>query len=178
MNGMTDTARWIRSDDTHPIDSWSRIGRGVSQGMLAGLAGVAFMTAGEKVEQRLTGRPDSFMPAHTLERLLRRPQLPDSQRMALNVAMHVGQAALLGAWRGVMAEGGLRGWRASSAFTVIRLSTDQTLENVTGQGAPPWTWPRRELAVDVLHKTVYAFATGFVADRLATRTPAWIRARS
>jgi hypothetical protein len=178
MNGMTDATRWIESDDTHPIDSWSRIGSGVWKGMLSGLAGVAVMTAGEKVEQRLTGRPDSFMPAHTLERLLRLPQRPDQQRVVLNAAMHVGQAVLVGAWRGVMAEGGLRGWRASSAFTVIRLSTDQTLENVTGQGAPPWTWPRRELAVDVVHKTVYAFTTGFVADRLTARTPAWVRARS
>lgn len=175
---MTDTARWIRSDDTHPIDSWRRIGDGVWKGMLAGLVGVAVMTAGEKAEQRLTGRPDSFMPAHTLERLLKLPQRPDGQRRVLNVAMHVGQAALLGAWRGAMAEGGLRGWRASAAFTLIRLSTDQTLENVTGQGAPPWTWPRRELAIDALHKTVYAFATGFVADRLATRIPAWVSARS
>jgi hypothetical protein len=92
--------------------------------------------------------------------------------------MHAGQAALLGAWRGVMAEGGLRGWRASAVFTVIRLSTDQTLENVTGQGAPPWTWPRRELIVDVLHKTVYAFVTGLVADALADDPPAWQAARS
>ena len=36
-------------------------------------------------------------------------------------------------------------------FTVIRLANDQTLENDMGQGAPPWTWPCKELAVDVLH---------------------------
>ncbi len=175
---MADPQRWIQSDSTHPIDVWGRIGSGVAKGALAGLAGVAVMTAGEKLEQRLTGRPNSFMPAHTLERLLRMPQKPDSDRTVLNVVMHVGQAVLLGAWRGVMAEGGLRGWRASTAFAVIRLSTDQTLENATGQGAPPWTWPRRELVVDVAHKAVYAFATGFVADRLAASTPAWVQART
>jgi len=73
--------------------------------------------------------------------------------------------------RGIMAQGGLRGPRASAAFTVIRLSVDQTLENVTGQGAPPWTWPHRELAADVLHKAVYAFTTGVVADALADNPP-------
>jgi hypothetical protein len=46
------------------------------RGLLAGLVGVAVMTAGEKVEQLLTGRPSSFVPAHTLERLLRRPRKP------------------------------------------------------------------------------------------------------
>ncbi|NYE44083.1 hypothetical protein [Streptomyces fulvorobeus] len=35
--------------------------------------------------------------------------------------------------------------------------------------APPSTWPRKELVVDVLHKAVYAFATGAVADALAAR---------
>jgi hypothetical protein len=33
--------------------------------------------------------------------------------------------------------------------------------------APPWTWPRDELLVDVAGKAVYAFVTGAVADRLA-----------
>ncbi len=129
------------------------------------------MTVASKVEQAVTGRPDSFVPAHTLERLLGRPTLPDEQRRGFNWAMHWGTGIALGPWRGVMAEAGLRGPWASAMFTVIRLSTDQTFENATGVGAPPWTWPRRELLVDVLGKSVYAFATGLVADRLAITPP-------
>jgi hypothetical protein len=136
------------------------------------------LTLGEKLEQAITKRPDSFMPAHTLERVLGLRQKPDRERRMLNMGMHVGQAILLGAWRGVMAEGGLRGPRASAMFAVVRLANDQTLENVTGQGAPPWTWPRDELIVDVLHKSVYAFTTGAIADALAQDPPAWIEARS
>ena len=145
--------------------------------MLAGAGGVAAMTLAEKLEQRFTERPDSYMPAHALERLLGLAQRPDSQRRSLNLGMHFGQAILLGAWRGLMAEGGLRGPRASAMFTVIRLANDQTIENVTGQGAPPWTWPRDELAVDILHKSIYAFTTGVIADALATDPPAWQEAR-
>jgi hypothetical protein len=174
---MTTTARWIRHDSIRPIDVWRRIRAGVAKGSLAGLGGIVAMTLAEKLEQRITGRPDSYMPAHTLERLLGLPQRPDSERRVLNLAMHVGQAIVLGAWRGVMAEGGLRGWRGSGMFTVVRLANDQTLENVTGQGAPPWTWPRRELAVDLFHKAVYAFATGAIADALAADPPAWREAR-
>jgi hypothetical protein len=110
------------------------------------------MTLGEKLEQAITKRPNSYMPAHTLERVLGLRQKPDRERGTLNMVMHVGQAILLGAWRGVMTEGGLSGPRASAMFTVIRLANDQTRENVTGPGAPPWTWPRDELLVDVLHK--------------------------
>ena len=160
------------------MDVGRRIRAGVWKGMVAGAGGVAAMTLVEKLEQAVTKRPNSFMPAHTLERVLRLPQKPDRERGKLNIGMHVGQAILLGAWRGVMAEGGLRGPRASAMFTVIRLANDQTLENITGQGAPPWTWPRDELVIDVLHKGVYAFATGAIADMLAQDPPAWVEARS
>ena len=144
------------------------VGRTLWQGAVAGLAGVAVMTVGEKLEQRLTGRPDSFVPARVLARLLRLPAAGEQSR-PLNWAMHVGQAALVGVVRGVMAQAGLRGPWASGMFTVVRLTSDQILENATGVGAPPWTWPRSEAAVDVLHKAVYAYATGAVADALAAR---------
>ena len=143
--------------------------RAVWQGLVAGLAGAAVMTAAEKAEQALTGRPDSYVPARVLARLTGRPERPGRQSRGLNLTMHYGQAALLGVVRGVMAQAGLRGPWASGMFTVVRLTTDQILENATGVGAPPQTWPRRELAVDVLHKAVYGFATGALADVLAGR---------
>ena len=174
---MFERVRWIRPDRHRSIDVADRVRDGMWKGMVAGAGGVVAMTLGEKLEQAVTKRPDSFMPAHTWGRLLALRRKPDSQRTWLNMGMHIGQAILLGAWRGVMAEGGLRGPRASAMFTVIRLANDQTLENVTGQGAPPWTWPRDEFLIDVLHKSVYAFSTGAIADALATDPPAWIEAR-
>src|SRR5689334_428771 len=105
------------------------------KGLAAGLAGVAAMTAAEKVEQTFTGRPNSFVPAHTLERLLGLPQRPDSERLWLNWAMHWGQGIVLGAARGVMAEKGFRGPVGSFLFANFRLLNDQTLENATGVGS-------------------------------------------
>jgi hypothetical protein len=141
-------------------------GNALIGGLAAGLAGVAAMTVGEKLEQMVSGRPNSFVPAHTLERLLGLPVQPDSERRALNWTMHWGQGILLGAARGLMAERGLRGPVGSFLFTNLRLLNDQTLENATGVGAPPWTWPDNEQVVDLAHKAVYAFVTGVVADRL------------
>jgi hypothetical protein len=54
-----------------------------------------------------------------------------------------------------MAEGGLRGPWASGMFTVVRLTADQAQENITGVAVPPWTWPRHELLMGLLHKGVY-----------------------
>lgn len=137
-------------------------------GMLAGAAGVAAMTLAEKIEQRFTKRPDSYVPAHTLERLLRRPYKPDAERLGFNWTMHWGQGILMGVVRGLMAAHGFRGPVGSFLFMNLRLLNDQIQENATGVGAPPWTWPKDEQAIDLLHKGIYAFATGAVADKLIT----------
>lgn len=36
----------------------------------------------------------------------------------------------------------------------------------TGVGSLPWTWPRDEQIIDLIHKGVYAFVTGAIADAL------------
>ncbi|WP_046469693.1 hypothetical protein [Allosalinactinospora lopnorensis] len=141
----------------------------ITRGMAAGLAGAVAMSVTEKIEQAYTRRPDSHVPARTLERLLGLPERPGKQPYGWNLAMHFGQGTLMGGVRGLQAAAGLRGPWASSMFLVVRLTSDQILENATAVGAPPWTWPRRELVVDLLHKSVYAFVTGIVADRLVGR---------
>lgn len=144
--------------------------RALWQGLLSGAVGVAVMTLGEKLEQRLTNRPDSHVPARVLQRLTGMRERPERQPLPVNWVMHFGQGIVLGVLRSGMAHAGLRGPWSSAKFTVIRLTNDQILENATGVGAPPPTWPRGELAVDLLHKAVYAFATGAVADALAARS--------
>ena len=140
-------------------------------GLVAGLAGVAAMTLAEKIEQLITRRPDSYVPAHTLERLLRLPHKPDEERLGMNWTMHWGQGILLGIVRGLMADRGVRGPVGSFLFMNLRLLNDQTLENATGVGAPPWTWPRDEQVIDLFHKGIYAFTAGMVADILIAGPP-------
>jgi hypothetical protein len=159
-----------RTEETGPTgdESGSAVSRDVGsvlvRGLVAGAVGVAAMTLAEKLEQALTGRPNSYVPGHTLERLLGLRRRPDSK--ALNWAMHWGQGILLGAARAVMAERGVRGPVGSFLFLNLRLINDQALENATGVGAPPWTWPIDEQVVDLLHKAIYAYTAGAVADRL------------
>ena len=137
------------------------------RGAVAGLAGVAVMTAGEKLEQQFTHRPNSYVPGRTLTALTTGRRLPESARPPVrNHLMHWGTGAVVGALRGIWSAAGLRGVRASLWHTVVRLAVDQTLENATGVGSPPWTWSRRDQVVDVGHKAVYSLATGVIADRL------------
>jgi hypothetical protein len=125
------------------------------------------MTAAEKLEQQVTGRPNSYVPARTLTALATGRRLPESARPPVrNHLMHWGTGAAVGALRGIWSAAGLRGMRASIWHAAVRLAVDQTLDNVTGVGSPPWTWSRRDQLVDVAHKAVYSLATGAVADRL------------
>ena len=142
------------------------LGRAAATGALAGLLGAAVMTAGEKAEQALTHRPNSYVPGRTLMTLLGAHPGDRVRPFWWNHAMHYATGATLGALRGLWAAIGLRGVRADLAHTMVRLSFDQTLENGTGVGAPPHTWPLREQVVDAGHKAVYSFATGRLADRL------------
>ncbi len=135
------------------------------------------MTFGEKIEQTVTGRPNSYVPAHTLERLLGLRERPDGERLWLNWTMHYGQGIVLGVLRAAMARRGLRGPAGSFMFMNARLLNDQTLENATGVGAPPWTWLKDEQVIDLLHKGVYAFVTGAVADRLLRGPQPPVRSR-
>ncbi len=146
------------------------LARAALNGALGGLAGGAAMALTARAEQLVTRRPSSFVPAHTLSHLLGLPR-PDDDRVVRNLAMHFGTGASVGAVRGVMAAAGLRGPWAATLYTPVRLSVDQTLENLTGVGAPPWTWPRDELVIDVAHKTVFALVTGAVADALTPPAP-------
>jgi len=140
--------------------------RATGQGVVAGLLGTAVMTAAEKTEQALTRRPNSYVPARALLTLLGRSPGDDDQPLLWNHAMHWGTGALLGGLSGVWAATGLRGARAHLAHTVVRLAFDQTVENATGVGAPPHTWPRLEQVVDIAHKAIYSLTTGLVAERL------------
>lgn len=139
----------------------AELARSAVRGLVAGLAGVAAMTAAEKVEQRLTHRPDSYVPARALLSVLGRQP---GEAAGWNNAMHWGTGAALGALRGVWSVTGIRGPQATVTHGVVRLSFDQTVENLTGTGAPPMTWPRNELLIDVAHKAVYAAVTGLVSD--------------
>jgi hypothetical protein len=88
------------------------------------------------------------------------------------MGMHYLAGATAGAVRGLMSVSNLRGPLASLMHANLRLSFDQTLENATGVGAPPWTLAARRAA----HRrraqgALYAFVTGTISDALIPPSP-------
>jgi hypothetical protein len=144
--------------------------KSVAIGAGCGVVGAAVMAVASKGEQLFSHRPDSYVPAHTMSRLIGLPD-PDSDRWPRNMAMHYGAGALAGGIRGAMSYANLRGPFASLMHTNIRLTFDQTLENLTGVGGPPWTQPRDELAIDVAEKAIFSLVTGALADAAIEPAP-------
>jgi hypothetical protein len=77
------------------------IAKGAAVGATTGLVGAAAMAAASTLEQHVTGRPDSYVPAHTLARALGLRN-PDRDSWARNMAMHHLAGATAGVVRGVM----------------------------------------------------------------------------
>ncbi|KAH6844670.1 hypothetical protein B0I37DRAFT_166693 [Chaetomium sp. MPI-CAGE-AT-0009] len=152
---------------TDPVRPHPRLGWGtvVIYSAGAGVVGVVAMTAAEKVEQLFTGRANSEVPGRTLARLINANPQTKEELWGLNMAMHYGQGATAAVIRGIASCYGLRGPFTDFMFVGVRLMIDQTLENWTGVGSPPWTWPVGEQVVDLLHKAVFAFVTGYLTDR-------------
>lgn len=152
--------------------------RAAGIGAASGIVGAGAMVVGEKAEQALSHRPDSYVPGRALLTLLGRHPGDDDRPTGWNTLMHYGTGAALGALRGVWSVTGIRGGHANAWHTVVRLAVDQTVENTTGVGAPPASWPKEELAVDVLHKAVYSLLTGVLTDRLLAPVLASTRGRT
>jgi hypothetical protein len=137
----------------------------ITKGLIGGAIGTAAMTIGENLEQRVTGRADSYVPARTAGRLFRLRE-PDTEALGRNLAMHWGTGIAGGAVRALLSGRGFRGLPASASHLVLRVTTDQILENVAGVSSPPWTWPKFEVTIDLFHKAVYALVTGAITDTL------------
>lgn len=154
------------------------LARAAGAGAAAGLVGAGVMVVGEKLEQAITHRPNSYVPARALLTLLRQRPGDDARPPVWNHIMHWGTGAALGALRGIWSVTGIRGPQASIWHTVVRLAFDQTIENATGVGAPPASWPTSEKIVDIGHKAMYSAVTGAVADRVLRPTLASTRGRT
>jgi len=73
----------------------------------------------------------------------------------------------MGALRGALDVAGMRGPEASAAHFALLWAGDATLYRALGVADVPWRWEVDELASDLVHKGVYAAATGAVYDALA-----------
>jgi hypothetical protein len=140
----------------------------LARGMIAGAAGTVALTLSERLEMAITGREGSQVPGEVGAHLLpgKDPDAPsDVER--LNTPVHWAHGIAMGGLRGLLDVGGVRGTAATAAHFALFWGSDAMLYRALGVADVPWRWSGDELASDVLHKGVYAVATGAVYEALA-----------
>jgi hypothetical protein len=123
------------------------------------------MFSTQKVEQLLTNRPSSYVPARTISTHLGiSSSFYARHEDLLNHAHHFAMAMLAAPIRATMSYYGVIGPVATFVHTGLRIMVDQTFEIGAGVSDWPWKWPINEQVIDVFHKGVYALTVGWICD--------------
>jgi len=138
----------------------------MAKGALAGLIGTAAMTAAQAAEMRVTGRKPSLVPGHVASKLMRLEPADDEALSRISIRMHWAHGMTMGTVRALIGRSGLEGPAAAAAHFALMWGGDVMLYKTLGIAPWPWQWSLEEMAPDVLHKGIYAAATGAAYDRL------------
>jgi hypothetical protein len=121
------------------------------------------MTASQRAEMLVTRRDASDLPVRAVERLT---GASVSGKAARTVVGHLAQGAL--AATGVALARITRNTAAVPAVGLIAallVAGDAALAAMLGLAPVPWRWSRRDLAIDVTHKTSLAVAARTIIAR-------------
>jgi hypothetical protein len=138
----------------------------IGKGLVAGFAGTAAMTVSSTLEARLRHRAASSAPARATAKVLGIKEFEDDIAAArFNDLSHWGYGTGWGVVRGVLAAAGLSPAAATAAHGAAVWGSAQVTLPALDVASPVVFWPKREIAIDLLHHAVYALATG-IAYRL------------
>jgi hypothetical protein len=142
----------------------------IGKGLVAGLAGTAFMTVSSTVEARLRHRKPSSAPARATAKVLGIGSFADEIAQArFNDLAHWGYGTAWGAVRGLLDALGLPPRAATAAHAAAVWGGAQVALPALDVAPPAIFWAPREIAIDALHHTVYAIATGIAYELLSDR---------
>lgn len=144
-----------------------RLMKTLAKGAVAGLIGTGLMTAAQRAEMRLTGRPPSMVPGRVASKLLRLEPEGDEALARVSLRMHWAHGMTQGTVRALIGRLGFRGPAAAATHFALMWGGDALLYRTLGISPWPWQWSLEELAPDVLHKGLYVVATSAAYDSLA-----------
>jgi hypothetical protein len=141
----------------------------IGTGLVAGFAGTAAMTISSTLEARLRGRAPSSAPAKATAKVLGISSFEDSVAQArFNDLSHWGYGTGWGIVRGLLDAAGLPPRKATAAHGAAVWGSAQVTLPALDIAPPAIFWPKREIAIDAFHHTVYALATGIAYELLTS----------
>ena len=143
----------------------------IGRGLIAGLCGTTAMTLSQQMEMKLTGREQSTGPGDMVASLLGVEPKGQSERETFANVVHWTWGTLWGLPRGLISLSGAKGGKATLLHAFIITGVDFWILHKFAMRPPPWRWDRKEVAIEVLHKSVLALATGLVYGTLEHNSP-------
>jgi len=141
----------------------------IGKGLVAGFAGTAAMTLSSTLEAKLRGREPSSAPARATAKVLGIKEFEDSVAQArFNDLSHWGYGTGWGVLRGLLAATGLSPKAATAAHGAAIYGAAQATLPALEIAPPSVFWPKEEIAIDALHHTVYAVATGVAYELISS----------
>lgn len=131
-------------------------------GLVAGVAGTAAQTLSQRIEQSVSHREDSMVPAE-VGAVLFEPQLTSPEEVKrLGLGVHWGHGISMGVLRGALALTPVGPVAASVLHFVLLWSGDVLLYKGLGVAPWPWKWGGKAIGTDLFHKFVLSAVTSAV----------------
>lgn len=133
----------------------------IGRGLLAGLAGAAAMTISQMIEMQITKREPSNTPANGVDKVLpvNAPE-NEEEKAKLSKMTHFIYGTVWGAPLGILNFSGLKGIQASTIHLAAVWGTAAIMLPKLNLAPPVNKWSKKQIAVDLLHHSVYALAAG------------------
>jgi hypothetical protein len=148
----------------------TKVAQSIGKGIVAGVAGTAAMTVSSTVEAKLRHRAFSTAPADATAKVLGIKEFTDdAAKSRFSNISHWGYGTSWGVLRGLLDAAGLPPAAATAAHGAAVWGNAQVMLPVLDVAPPAWLWPRKEVAIDAFHHTVYAVATGIAYQALDGR---------
>jgi hypothetical protein len=147
----------------------------LGQGLLAGLAGTAAITASQSIEMLLTGRKPSESPAQAAQKVLKIQPQDDKAKARLVQLVHWAYGTAWGLFRALLGVAGIRGAPATLIHWAVVQEGADTLLPALKIAPPVEEWDRKQLAVELGHHFVYALAAGATFDALENSSRGFFR---
>jgi O6-methylguanine-DNA--protein-cysteine methyltransferase len=135
---------YVMNTRTKPLDFVART-----------FAASAAMTASQRVEIRLTHRPDSDLPIRVVEVLTGRTVPPGSRAVVGQLAQATLAALAVGFAKAAQR---IPIVPAIALNVLLLVSTNAVVARALGLSDMPWKWSRQDVATDITHKSTLAAA--------------------
>ncbi|TPE46361.1 hypothetical protein [Pontibacter mangrovi] len=144
----------------------SRVAGAIGKGIVAGLIGTAVMTIAQMIEMQMSGRESSDTPYKAAKKVYGVKAEDEDAKENINNLIHFAYGTAWGIPRALLAEFGVSGATGTFAHFGAVWGTELAVLPQLGIMKPVTDWKPKAISEDIVFHTVYAVATGMVADAL------------